>query len=83
MVDMSKHRYKQGQEQKPDDDYTYEHRIKELHAIWRLTRDMILFLVGVGGVIYEAIWAHPVNQPILVIFAAMMGLPAFLRVDGS
>jgi hypothetical protein len=77
MVDMSKHRYKQGQEQKPDD------RIKELHAIWRLTRDMILFLVGVGGVIYEAIWAHPVNQPILVIFAAMMGLPAFLRVDGS
>lgn len=41
-------------------------------------RNAVLFLVGVGGIIYEAVWAHPVNGAMLSVFAGMAGLPAFL-----
>ncbi len=46
---------------------------------WRLVRDLTLFLVGLGGVIHETYFTAFDRPGLLVLFAAMMGLPAFLR----
>jgi len=46
---------------------------------WPLTRDIALFVVGVLGVINEAIHYHAERPLLLMTFAAMMGLPAFIR----
>lgn len=39
---------------------------------------MILFFTGLGGVVFETLHG-PADPSLLLIFAAMMGLPAFLR----
>lgn len=42
---------------------------------------MILFFGGLAGVAHETL-AHNLERPaLLILFAAMMGLPAFLRSD--
>lgn len=51
---------------------------------WALIRDVLLFSSGlVGVVVLTAAWlkGHDPNQSLLLLFAAMMGLPAFLRND--
>lgn len=46
--------------------------------VQRFTRDGILFVVGLGGIIYETA-AHDLERPfLLMIFAGMVGLPAFI-----
>jgi hypothetical protein len=41
-----------------------------------------IFLVGVGGVVNEAfIREADARAPLLVLFAAMMSLPGFVRLD--
>ncbi len=41
----------------------------------------MLFGAGIAGVFYETVFSK-VDRPILLaLFAAMMGLPAFLRTD--
>ena len=47
----------------------------------RLTRDTILFLSGLGGIIHETFFTHLDRPDLLVLFMAMVGLPAFLRQD--
>lgn len=46
-------------------------------------RDMLLFLGGLGGVFHETVLTHSERPTLLILFAAMMGLPAFLRSDES
>lgn len=49
---------------------------------WKLGRDSILFLVGIGGIINEAfIRTGEPRTELLILFAGMCGLPAFFRVD--
>ena len=48
----------------------------------RLTRDTALFIAGLGLTINEAlIRSGPERPSMLVLFAAMMGLPFILRAD--
>jgi hypothetical protein len=48
---------------------------------FKFTRDGTLFLGGLGGVFYETVFTKADRPTLLILFAAMMGLPAFLRTD--
>jgi hypothetical protein len=48
---------------------------------WRDLRDVILFFSGLLGVAHQTLVAPSPNPSLLVLFAAMMGLTAFLRQD--
>lgn len=41
-------------------------------------RDGLLFVAGVLGVAHETLGDQPERPTLLILFAAMMGLPAFL-----
>ncbi len=47
----------------------------------KLGRDAILFAAGIAGVFYETVFSKVDRPLLLAVFAAMMGLPAFLRTD--
>lgn len=47
----------------------------------KLTRDAVIFAVGVGGIIHETLFTQSDRPTLLILFAAMIGLPAFLRFD--
>lgn len=44
-------------------------------------RDFALFIGGVAGVVHETVLVDTERPTLLILFAAMMGLPAFLRSD--
>jgi hypothetical protein len=44
-------------------------------------RDVALFFGGLAGVFHETVLATGERPTLLILFAAMMGLPAFLRTD--
>lgn len=45
-------------------------------------RDVILFLTGLGLIVNEAVLREGPERPtLLVLYAGMVGLPAFLRRD--
>lgn len=47
-----------------------------------ITRDTVLFFVGLGGIIHEAFIRTGDTRPeFLMLFAAMVGLPVALRRD--
>lgn len=46
---------------------------------WPLARDVLLFSGGMAGVIHETLLSHLERPTLLILFAAMMGLPAFLQ----
>jgi hypothetical protein len=48
---------------------------------WPAYRDVILFFAGLSGVAYETVGEHADRPTLLLLFGAMMGLPAFLRAD--
>jgi hypothetical protein len=49
---------------------------------WQTLRDAILFFAGLAGVGHETLISHAGERPtLLLLYAAMMGLPAFLRAD--
>lgn len=50
---------------------------------WDFVRQLTLFYVGLGGVIYEMIFVHPADPGMLVIFGAMMGIPIFMNRNGK
>lgn len=50
---------------------------------WQTTRDIILFFGGLAGVFNETMLNTTERPTLLILFAAMMGLPAFLRNDDS
>lgn len=48
----------------------------------KITRDLILFAVGLGLTVNEAIFhGGPERPSLLVLYAGMMGLPAVMRFD--
>jgi hypothetical protein len=47
----------------------------------RLSRDTILFVSGLAGIIYETLINGGDKPTLLILFGAMVGLPAFLRAD--
>lgn len=48
---------------------------------WPALRDIMLFAGGVAGVFHETVLTGTERPTLLILFAAMMGLPAFLRQD--
>jgi len=46
-----------------------------------ISRDTILFAVGLLGIAYETLIADGIEPTLLVMFGAMVGLPAFLHTD--
>lgn len=48
---------------------------------WKSVRDILLFFSGLSGVFYETVLSTSERPTLLLMFAAMMGLPAFLRTD--
>lgn len=48
---------------------------------WPLVRDVVLFFGGLLGVVHETFLSDLERPALLILFAAMMGLPAFLRTD--
>jgi hypothetical protein len=48
----------------------------------RFSRDLILFTVGVVGVLHELFIQQAERPSLLVLFAGMMGLPLYLRKNG-
>lgn len=55
-----------------------------MNGWWSRVRDVVLFLAGLtGATVLTVAWlkGHDPNQSLLLLFAAMMGLPAFLRND--
>lgn len=49
---------------------------------FRLSRDIVLFTVGLLGVVHEMIFTPGERPSLLILFAAMMGLPLVLRKNG-
>lgn len=45
-------------------------------------RDVTLFVTGLGLIVHEAVLRHGPERPtLLVLYAGMVGAPAFLRSD--
>lgn len=47
----------------------------------RITRDGVLFCIGLIGIAHETLIAKTDRPTLLLLFGAMIGLPAFLRKD--
>ena len=47
----------------------------------RFTRDGVLFVIGVLGIAHETLVADIERPTLLILFAGMVGLPAFLHKD--
>lgn len=47
----------------------------------RLTRDGVIFVVGLLGIIHQTLVVEADRPTLLLLFGAMIGLPAFLRLD--
>jgi len=48
---------------------------------WPAIRDIVLFIGGLLGVAHETLLMEAVRPELLILFAAMMGLPVILRAD--
>jgi len=47
----------------------------------RWSRDSVLFIVGLLGIAHETLVSVVERPSLLLLFATMAGLPAFLRMD--
>lgn len=47
----------------------------------KITRDGILFITGLAGIVYETVVTKTDRPELLLLFGAMVGLPAFLHQD--
>lgn len=47
----------------------------------RFSRDAVLFTAGLAGIAHETVVGNADRPTLLFVFAAMVGLPAFLRSD--
>lgn len=48
---------------------------------WNITRDVLLFFGGLAGAAHETLASGAERPYLLVLFGAMMGIPAFLTSD--
>lgn len=56
-------------------------RRRRTWSLPRASRDTVLFAGGLAGVFHETVIGQQERPALLVLFAGMMGLPAFLRYD--
>ena len=49
--------------------------------MWPRVRDIALFVGGLAGVLHETLFTQVERPSLLIVFAAMMGLPAFFAAD--
>ena len=49
--------------------------------MWRPQRKDILFVAGLLGIAYEAVFRSAERPTLLLLYAAMIGLPLVLRAD--
>lgn len=49
----------------------------------KIARDTVLFVVGLLGVAHETLVANAERPTLLLLFAAMIGLPAFISKDAK
>lgn len=54
---------------------------RKLGLTWAVFRDRVIFLSGIAGVVHETVVSKGERPALLVLFASMIGLPAFLRKD--
>lgn len=47
----------------------------------RLSRDIVIFATGIVGILHEIFLSNSDRPYLLVLFGAMIGLPAFLHID--
>ena len=47
----------------------------------KIGRDTVLFVGGLAGIFHETVISEHERSALLVLFATMIGLPAFLRSD--
>lgn len=52
-------------------------------ARWPILRDAILFFAGIAGIAHETLTNHTDRPQLLLLFAGMVGLPAFIRKNGN
>lgn len=51
---------------------------------FRLSRDIVLFSTGLAGILHEVFVHRGEERPsLLIVLAAMMGLPIYLRKNGK
>lgn len=50
---------------------------------WQALRDIIMFLAGLAGIVYEAGFAPSPRVELLTVYAVMLGLPAVFRSSGG
>lgn len=48
-----------------------------------ITRDLVLFSFGILGIVHETVVNNTDRPTLLALFAAMVGLPVFLRLDSK
>lgn len=65
----------------PDHRKPTKQRYRRFSVSPRGWRDTVLFFSGLTGVFYETVYSKADRPTLLLLFAAMMGLPAFLRTD--
>lgn len=53
-------------------------RLAPWESVWPFLRDVILFVVGVAGMIFEAGFVDNPNPAVLMVFAAFCGVPIAL-----
>lgn len=50
---------------------------------WPLIRDICLFFGGLAGAAHETLIASAERPTLIILFATMMGLPAFIKADSK
>jgi hypothetical protein len=50
---------------------------------WPFIRDVVLFVVGILGIAYQTVVAASPDPSLLLVYAAMCGLPIVLHKDQS
>lgn len=53
----------------------------DLSKFPKVGRDSVLFVGGLAGIAHETLVSEQERSALLVLFATMVGLPAFLRSD--
>jgi hypothetical protein len=48
-----------------------------------LIRDVVLFIAGLAGLAYETVFTKTDRPTLLLLYAAMLGLPAFLQANND
>jgi hypothetical protein len=47
----------------------------------KATRDVVIFSTGIVGIVHEIFFANTDRPTLIILFGAMIGLPAFLHFD--